>query len=72
MNENSKKYMAIVLYHTIIDYQLNLVIEALEELVEYNPNMHGVLALMKEVEKELENEGRRLLEKIEKGNEDAN
>ena len=72
MNENSKKYMAIVLYHTIINHHLNLVIEALEELVEYDPNMHEVSALMKEVEKELENEGRRLLEKIEKGNEDAN
>lgn len=68
----NKKYVAIALYHTVISYQLELVIEALEELIEYNPSMQEVLDLMKKLNIDLEDEGRTLLEKIEKGDEDAN
>lgn len=63
MNE---KYERVLLYHTIIKYQFGLLIEALENLGEYNPIMYEVSALMKEVDKELENEGRQLLKEIEK------
>lgn len=62
----NKKYMAVALYHTLIHYQLELVIDALENLGEYNPTMHEVSAIMKEVDRELEEEGRQLLESIEK------
>ena len=68
----NKKYIMIALYHTVISYQLELVIEALEELIEYNPSMQEVLDLMKKLNIDLEDEGRTLLEKIEKGDEDAN
>ena len=68
----NKKYVAIALYHTVISYQLELVIEALEELIEYNPSMQEVLDLMKKLNIDLEDEGRTLLEKIEKGDNDAN
>lgn len=68
----NKKYVAIALYHTVISYQLELVIEALEELIEYNPSMQEVLDLMKKLKIDLEDEGRTLLEEIEKGDEDAN
>lgn len=68
----NKKYIMIALYHTVISYQLELVIEALEELIEYNPSMQEVLDLMKKLNIDLEYEGRTLLEKIEKGDEDAN
>lgn len=62
----NKKYIAVALYHTVIHYQLEMVIDALENLGEYNPIMYEVSALMKEVDKELENEGRQLLKEIEK------
>lgn len=68
----NKKYIMIALYHTVISYQLELVIEALEELIEYNPSMQEVLDLMKKLNIDLEDEGRTLLEEIEKGDEDAN
>lgn len=68
----NKKYIMIALYHTVISYQLELVIEALEELIEYNPSMQEVLDLMKKLKIDLEDEGRTLLEEIEKGDEDAN
>lgn len=62
----NKKYIAVALYHTVIHYQLEVIIDALENLCEYNPTMYEVSALMKEVDKELENEGRNLLKSIEK------
>ena len=70
MNE---KYVAVALYHTIIKHQFRLLIDALEELSEYDPTMHEVTALMKEVEHEIELAGRQLLKSIEKGEDnDAN
>lgn len=62
----NKKYIEVVLYHTVINHQLGLIIEALENLIEYNPRMREVSALMKEVDRELEDEGRQLLNRIEK------
>lgn len=63
MNE---KYERVLLYHTIIKYQFGLLIEALDALGEYNPTMREVSALMKEVDHEIEVDGRQLLERIEK------
>lgn len=69
----NKKYVAIALYHTVINHELELVIEGLEELGEYNPKMYEMAAHMKELDREIEVEGRRLLESLEKGvDEDAN
>lgn len=62
----NKEYMLVALYHTVINHQLELIIEGLEELGEYNPKMYEVKAHMEELGRELEDEGRRLLERIEK------
>lgn len=61
----NKEYVLIALYHTVISHQLELVIEGLEELGEYNPKMYEMAAHMKELDREIEEEGRQLLEKIE-------
>ena len=63
MNE---KYERVLLYHTIIKYQFGLLIEALDALGEYNPTMREVAVLMKEVDHEIEVDGRNLLKSIEK------
>lgn len=63
----NKKYIEVVLYHTVINHQLGLIIEALENLIEYNPRMREVAVRMRELERELEDEGRQLLKEIEKG-----
>lgn len=63
MNE---KYERVLLYHTIIKYQFGLLIEALDALGEYNPTMREVAVLMKEVDHEIEVDGRELLKRIEK------
>lgn len=60
------KYVEVALYHTIIKYQFILLIEALDALSEYNPMMHEVTDLMREVDHEIEVDGRQLLESIEK------
>ena len=62
----NKEYILVALYHTVINHQLELIIEALEELCEYNPKMYEVKAYMEELGCELEEEGRRLLERIER------
>lgn len=61
----NKEYVLIALYHTVISHQLELVIEGLEELGEYNPKMYEMEAHMKELGREIEEEGRQLLERIE-------
>lgn len=61
----NKEYVLIALYHTVISHQLELVIEGLEELGEYNPKMYEMAAHMKELDREIEEEGRQLLERIE-------
>lgn len=63
MNE---KYGSVAYYHVIIKYNFGLLIEALDALCEYNPTMREVSVLMKEVDREVEDEGRRLLKSIEK------
>lgn len=60
------KYVAVALYHSIIKYQFGLLDDALDALSEYNPLMREVAALMKEVDHELEENGRQLLKSIEK------
>lgn len=61
----NKEYILVALYHTVINHQLELIIEGLEELGEYNSKMYEVKAHMEELGRELEEEGRRLLERIE-------
>lgn len=61
----NKEYVLIALYHTVISHQLELVFEGLEELGEYNPKMYEMAAHMKELGREIEEEGRQLLERIE-------
>ena len=58
--------MAIAAYHVVINYQFGAIIDALEGLAEFNPKMYEVKAHMEELGRELEDEGRRLLERIEK------
>ena len=69
MNE---KYYRVAFYLTIIKYQFSLLNEALDALGEYNPTMREVSALMKEVDHEIEVDGRQLLKSIERGDNDAN
>lgn len=61
----NKEYVLIALYHTVISHQLELVIEGLEELGDYNSKMYEMAAHMKELDREIEEEGRQLLERIE-------
>lgn len=58
MNE---KYYRVALYLTIIKYQFSLLNEALDALGEYNPKMRELSALMKEIDHEIEVDGRRLI-----------
>ena len=58
--------MAIAAYHVVINYQFGAIIDTLEGLAEFNPKMYEVKAHMEELGRELEDEGRRLLERIEK------
>lgn len=69
MNE---KYYRVAFYLTIIKYQFSLLNEALDALGEYNPTMREVLALVKEIDHGIEVYGRKLLKRIEKGDNDAN
>lgn len=69
MNE---KYYRVAFYLTIISYQFSLLNEALDALGEYNPTMREVLALMKEIDHEIEVDGRKLLKRIKRGDNDAN
>lgn len=62
----NKEYMAIAAYHVVIKYQFGALIDALESLAEFNPKIYEAAAHMKELDSELEEEGRRLLERIEK------
>lgn len=62
MNE---KYIVVLTYHTLISYQFGLLGDLLENLSEYNPIMHEVGAHLKELDSEIEEEGRKLLKSIE-------
>lgn len=61
----NKEYVVIAAFHTVISYQFGTLIDALESLAEFNPKMYEVAAHMKELDREIEEEGRRLLESIE-------
>lgn len=61
-----EKYYRVAFYLTVIKYQFSLIFEALDALGEYNPTMREVAVLMKEVDHEIEVDGRNLLKSIEK------
>ena len=65
MNE---KYIVVAAYHTVISYQFGVLSDVLEQLSEYNPIMREVAACLKELDSDIEEEGRQLLKSIEGGN----
>lgn len=63
------KYLEIALYHTIINFQLELVVDALNELEEYEPELTDTKKYMSALKITLADKGRVLLEKVLKEDE---
>lgn len=61
----NKKYVSVVTYHTIIKYQFSALIDALIGLSVYNPDMLALAECMSQIDMELEEEGRKLLRRME-------
>ena len=58
------KYVAVAFYLTIIKHQFYLIIDAVDSLKKYSPNMDEVAALLIEIDHKIEVEGEKLMKSI--------